>query len=232
METDNIERLQKVADGLDDLNEKITYVGGSVTGLYPEPDDANSNSHQTTDVDCVVEFYSFKEKEEFERLLRQHDFHEDQNGGVICRWLYQDIQVDIMPSDERYLHFTNRWYSPGIRNRKKYLLPNGRTIYIMSAPYFVASKLEAINGRAGNDYRGSTDFEDVVYILNYCKNFADRCRKECNCELMSFLSEEFGKIIQRPNLREEIECSLPFGEEERTETVIEVIRALSELQVE
>ena len=49
---------------LDELNEKITYVGGAVTGLYPNG--AAASSHQTMDVDCVVEFYSFQQKEDFE----------------------------------------------------------------------------------------------------------------------------------------------------------------------
>ena len=45
MSISNIERLQNVADGFDELNEKITYVGGAVTGLYPNG--AAASSHQT-----------------------------------------------------------------------------------------------------------------------------------------------------------------------------------------
>jgi len=121
MEISNVERLQNVADGLGELNDKVTYVGGSVTGLYPDPDSAKCEPHQTMDVDCVVEYFSFAEKEEFEALLRRRKFSEDTGSGVICRWLYKNMQVDIMPSDERYLHFTNRWYTPGIKNRKSVL---------------------------------------------------------------------------------------------------------------
>lgn len=229
MEISNIDRLQKVAEGLGELNDRITYVGGSVTGLYPEPNEANVDSHQTMDVDCVVEYFSFQEKEEFERLLRQRGFREDIEGGVICRWIYKGLQVDIMPSDEKYYNFTNRWYTPGIQNRNKYVLPNNRAIYIMSAPYFVATKIEAINGRAGDDYRGSTDFEDVVYILNFCKDFCARCKAELNRELKIYLSSAFSKLLLRTNLREEVECSLPLGEEERTDYVINIMRTLSEM---
>lgn len=100
----NIERLQDVADGLDELNEKVTFVGGSVTGLYPT--EAAAPSHQTMDVDCVVEYYSFQQKEEFESLLRKKHFREDSGSTVICRWIYKGFQVDIMPSDERYFQFT------------------------------------------------------------------------------------------------------------------------------
>ena len=223
----NIERLQDVADGFDELNEKVTFVGGAVTGLYPS--DASASSHQTIDVDCVVEYYSFQQKEDFESMLHKKHFTEDIEGSVICRWIYNGLQVDIMPTDERYFQFTNRWYKPGVKNREKYLLPNGRTIYILPALYFVATKFEAINSRAGTDYRGSTDFEDVVYILNYCPDFVERCRKDNNKELVSFLAEQCGIIMKRANIREEIECSLPSGEEGRTEYILEILKAISEL---
>lgn len=223
----NIERLQDVADGFDELNEKITFVGGSVTGLYPSGYAAPS--HQTMDVDCVVEYYSFQQKEEFESLLRKKHFREDSESAVICRWIYKGFQIDIMPTDERYFQFTNRWYSPGIKNRQTYMLPNGRTIYIMPALYFVATKIEALNSRAGFDYRGSTDFEDLVYILNYCPDFVERCSKEANKELVQYLAEQFKTISVRSNICEEIECSLPAGEEGRSSLVLDVMKKLSRL---
>ena len=34
MKKTNIERLQEVAEGLDELNEKVVYVGGSVSVSY------------------------------------------------------------------------------------------------------------------------------------------------------------------------------------------------------
>ena len=34
MEISNIERLQNIADGLQDLNDQVVFVGGSTVGLY------------------------------------------------------------------------------------------------------------------------------------------------------------------------------------------------------
>lgn len=227
MPISNIERLQNVAEGFEELNEKVTYVGGAVTGLYPAG--ASASPHQTIDVDCVVEYFSFQQKEEFESMLHKKHFMEDIEGAVICRWIYNGLQVDIMPTDKRYIQFTNRWYKPGVKNREKYVLPNGRTIYILPALYFVATKIEAINSRAGSDYRGSTDFEDVVYILNYCPDFVERCRKDQDRELISFLVEQCGQIMKRINIREEIECSLPSGEEDRADYILGVFKEISAL---
>lgn len=225
MEQDNIKRLEYIAEGLDDLNDRVTYVGGSVAGLYPQVDAAPSRP--TVDVDCVVEYFSFQEKEEFEDLLRKKHFQEDIEGGVICRWLYGKEIVDIMPTDERYFSFTNRWYKPGVQNREPFLLPNGRTIYIMSALYFVATKMEAVIGRGGEDLRMSHDFEDMVYVLNYCPDFHERFVRETNSQLKAFLAEQCCALLQRISIREEIECALPYGEEDRVDIIIETIKAIA-----
>ena len=223
MPTSNIERLQDVADGFEELNEAVTYVGGAVTGLYAT-EQAMAEPRPTKDVDVVVEFFSFQEKEEFEAMLRRKQFREDTEGGVICRWIYQGIEVDIMPSDERYFQFTNKWYTPGIACREPYQLPNGRTIYIMSPLFFVATKLEALLDRGGEDLRGSSDFEDVVYILNSCTDFMKRFKEETNIHLKEFVKEQFSAFLQRPNLMEEIECAIPYGEEERSDLILQILK--------
>lgn len=227
MEKSNIERLQHVAEGLDDLNEKVTYVGGSVTQLYAT-DSAATEPRPTMDVDCVVEYFSFKEKIEFEEMLRKKHFEEDkEEGTVICRWLYKGEEIDIMPTDEKYLGFTNRWYKPGIKSREPFSLSNGRIIYIMSALYFVASKLEAITSRGGEDLRGSKDFEDVVYILNYCPDFTERFKKEENVELKSFISQTFATLSSRANIIEEIECAMPYGEDDRSDIILDILKTIN-----
>lgn len=226
MEVSNIERLQEVAEGLADLNEQVTYVGGSVTGLYAK-DNAVSNARPTKDVDCVVEYFSFQEKEAFEQLLRERHFREDMDEDApLCRWLYKQYEVDIMPSDDRYFHFTNRWYKPGVKRREPYTLPNGQTIYIMPMLLFIATKLEAIPDRGGDDLRGSQDFEDIVYILNSCSDFIERYQQEKNSDVKTFISDQFTAFAKRPNIMEEIACALPMGEENRVDIIYDILRSL------
>ena len=218
----NIERLQEVAEGLDELNERVTYVGGSITGLYAQ-DNAVAAPRPTKDVDCVVEYFSFQEKEEFERQLRDKHFREDiDEDSPICRWLYKQYEVDIMPSDDRYFHFTNRWYKPGIKRRESYTLPNGRTIYIMPMLLFIATKLEAIPSRGGEDLRGSRDFEDIVYVMNGCPDFIKRYEEERNLELKDYIKEQFSAFAIRPNVMEEIVCALPMGDEDRANMILDI----------
>lgn len=227
MEISNIERLQTIAEGLEELNDRVTYVGGSVTGLYAK-DEAVAAPRPTKDVDCVVEYFSFQEKERFEQLLREKDFSEDRDEDApLCRWLYKQLEVDIMPSDDRYFHFTNRWYKPGIKSREPYTLPNGRTIYIMPLLHFIASKLEAIPDRGGLvDLRGSQDFEDIVYVLNACPDFMERYENEGNRELKQYITEQFSAFAVRPNIMEEIACALPFGEENRNDMILQILKEI------
>lgn len=223
MDKTNLERLQDVAEGLDELNEKVVYVGGSVAQLYVN-DEAFQEARPTMDVDCVVELMSYREYEEFNEFLRKKKFEEDRREGApICRWLYKGDMIDVMPTDEKFLGFTNKWYKPGIRYKENYTLPNGRTIYIMPVLFFLATKIEAINSRGGEDLRTSHDFEDVVYVLNYCGDIVERFQKEANATLKAFLRTESQRFLKRSNIHEEIECALPLSETERVDIILEIL---------
>ncbi len=158
MPSDNIEMLQIVADGLGDLRNKIVFVGGAVAELYAD-DPASSDIGPTQDVDCTIELSSYKELTEFEEALRTNGFANDNSQGApICRWIYQDIKVDVMPADEKVLSFNNQWYHGGVGSKISKTLPNGTGIFVFPAEYYLASKFEAHNDRGGNDLRQSHDF--------------------------------------------------------------------------
>ncbi len=223
MEKTNIDRLQAIADGLQDLSDKVVFVGGSACGLYAT-DTAAQESRPTMDVDCVVELYSYSEYNHFNEQLRLRHFQNDmQPGSPICRWIYKDEVVDIMPDDEKILGFSNQWYRPGFKNKETYILPSGKTIYILPVTYYVATKMDAVLSRGGHDLRLSHDFEDVIYVLNYCPEFRERMMHEDE-PLQSFLREQFAALLERPNIHEEIECALPLGEEDRVELIIEILK--------
>ena len=92
-------------------------------------------------------------------------FNPDSTSRVICRHKYKGITVDIMPDDPGILGFTNHWYTDGIKNSFSYRLDETLAIKIFSAPYYVASKIEAYRDRGIKDKRLSTDFEDIVYVI-------------------------------------------------------------------
>lgn len=53
MLSDNIDMLQTVADGLEELKDEIVFVGGAVAELYAD-DPASSDIRPTQDVDCTI----------------------------------------------------------------------------------------------------------------------------------------------------------------------------------
>ena len=65
MPSDNIDMLQTVADGLEELKNEIVFVGGAVAELYAD-DPASSDIRPTQDVDCTIELSSYKELTELE----------------------------------------------------------------------------------------------------------------------------------------------------------------------
>ena len=124
----NIDMLSRVAHGLGALKEEVVFVGGSVAELYAD-DPAASDIRPTLDVDCVVELSTRKSYYVLEESLRQLGFKNDITPGApLCRWIFEDIKVDVMPINESILGFSNRWYAPGMEHRIKMTLPDGMSI--------------------------------------------------------------------------------------------------------
>lgn len=138
--------LEAVANGLAYLKEEMVFVGGAVAELYASNPEA-TDIRPTLDVDCVIEIHSYSAHTEVEDKLRSLGFVNDTTQGApICRWIYQDILVDIMPSDSEVLGFSNRWYKEGIKNKISKKLPNGTDIFVFSPEYYLAAKFEANKG--------------------------------------------------------------------------------------
>lgn len=87
---------------------------------------------------------------------------------------------------------------------------------------YIATKLDAILSRGGSDLRISHDFEDVIYVLNYCPEFQQRYLHEEE-SLRTFIHEQFVMLQNRPNIHEEIECALPLGEEDRVDLILGIL---------
>lgn len=223
MSRNNNERLQMIAEGMQDLNERLVYVGGALAGSYAS-DPAALEPRPTTDVDCVVNSANYAEHAAFEEQLRKQHFQNDTESEppVICRWVYNGELVDVMSYEEKSLSFGNRWYRPGFEHREQYQLPSGKKIYRLPAPYYIATKIDALLSRGGNDWRGAKDFEDIIYVLNYCTDFMMRFRAT-ETDVQQYLSEQFAQMLQRPNLNEEVECAISADEVERTDMLIQIM---------
>ncbi len=200
------------------------YVGGAVIQLY-STDAAAVNPMTTYDVDCVIDITTYAEYRAFEEKLFEKHFHNDTSEGApICRYIFNGEKVDFMPKTDTGIGESNRWYPKGLECRQEYHLDNDKTIFIMPVSYYIASKLDALHSRGGDDYRGEKDFEDIVFVLNACSLLLDEIQKSPDEELKKYLKDEFAALLLRRNIYEEVECALL--EESRTEYVLGVIRAI------
>jgi len=220
--------LEAVANGLAYLKEEMVFAGGAVAELYASNPEA-TDIRPTLDVDCVIEIHSYSAHTEVEDKLRSLGFVNDTTQGApICRWIYQDILVDIMPSDSEVLGFSNRWYKEGIKSKILKTLPNGTDIFVFSPEYYLATKFEANKGRGGSDLRQSHDFEDIIYILDNCAELLDSISKT-NETVKIYLKEECTNLLNNKGLVEGIESSLPFGsEKEATDIIIQRIKKIGD----
>ena len=227
MQKTNNERLQTIASAMQELNARLVYVGGAMAGAYAT-DPTATEPRTTLDVDCVVNSNSYAEHAAFEELLREKHFQNDHDSEppVICRWVYDGDLVDVMSMNEQSLSFGNKWYSIGFEHREMYKLPSGQLIYRLPVTYYIATKIDALYSRGGEDWRGAKDFEDIIYVLNYCTEFLDKFHAEKGL-VKNYLAEQFAAMLQRPNLSEEIECAINPDEIERTDMILEILHTIA-----
>ena len=86
---------------------------------------------------------------------------------MICRWNGPGgLVLDAMPAEPRLAGFVNDWQVASLPHAAMVSLPSGATIRAVPAPYLLATKLEAFDGRGRGDFLGSRDFADIVALID------------------------------------------------------------------
>lgn len=196
---DNITRIRTVHDAFGDLAAAVVFVGGATASLYANRQ--TTEVRPTDDVDILVEIWTRSEYAAIEEVLRTKGFNHAYESGILCRFTIHGITVDVMPIDASVLGFTNRWYDEGYRQSVPFAMDEYRTVRIFSAPYFIASKLEAFKGRGGGDGRTSHDFEDIVYVLNNRSKIWTELKSSPD-GLRTYLIDEIAALLQNPYIEE------------------------------
>jgi predicted nucleotidyltransferase len=189
----NIELLLTAIHKLEPLLEQIVFVGGCVTGLLLT-DPGAAPARASIDVDVIVEAVSYPEFAALETQLGILGFHQTQEtGDPVCRWLSDNLVLDFMPIDPTILGFSNRWYRPTFENSSSLEIA-GKKVRLITAPYFLATKLEAFHGRGRNDYRSSHDLEDVITVIDGRAEVVEEVRHS-EMQVQRYLSDRFSSLI-------------------------------------
>ena len=214
----NLLRIKAVHNALGALKNEVVFVGGATVAMYI--DRMAEEVRPTDDIDIVVELWAYKDFAAIDEKLRSFGFENDQESGVICRYRIQGIIVDVMPTGEDVLNFSNKWYPSGYQNAIEYTIEEGITTRIFDVEHFLASKLEAFKDRGNNDGRTSTDFEDIVYVLENRTSVWDDIRNAPK-DVRDYLRETIKELMKNSSFEEWIDAHAGYGSPPATYFIIQ-----------
>src|SRR5690348_3664995 len=121
--------LELAADILGPLVDDVVFVGGATIHLWLT-DAAAPPVRATDDVDVICDVSSYVQYQALAERLRERELDEAIDEPVICRWRHRGsgLAIDVMPTAEDVLGFSNPWYEFGIATAVERTLPSGKTI--------------------------------------------------------------------------------------------------------
>ena len=174
--------------------DEIVFVGGVTLGLLIT-DEAAAPIRGTTDVDVIAEILTYADYVDFSDRLRRVGFTEDTGEKPLaCRWHNDSLTLDVLALSKEVLGFTNIWYKPTVRHASIVTLPGGHSIRVITAPFFLGTKMEAFRGRGKMDFQASHDLEDFVAVIEGRETLL-REISESPQDLRSYLAEATRSLL-------------------------------------
>lgn len=227
----NVVLVELVAERLgEELCNEVVFVGGAIAGLLIT-DPAQPPIRATQDVDLICDVAALADYYRIETRLLARGFVQDtREGAPLCRWRLNALAIDVMPTREEVLGFSNRWYPLAAQTPTTLGLPSGRQVRLIRAPVFVATKLEAFHGRGGGDYLASHDLEDLVAVVDGRAELEEECRQGPP-ELAAYLAAQFAALLDKPAFVDALRGHLPgdAASQRRFPTLLGSLRALANL---
>lgn len=204
----NIEILEMAVNQLGDLIERLVFLGGCATGLLLT-DKAAPPIRFTQDVDVITEVATMAEYYRLAEQLRDHGFVEDSSDNApICRWKTGLILLDVMPTNPALLGFGSSWYQEALEAAHSYQLPSGKSIRMITAPYFLACKFAAFDSRGNGDFLMSHDMEDIVAVLDGRPEVINEIAHTPE-SLRNYLIQRFRNLIGNTYFRQALPGHMP-----------------------
>ena len=150
------------------------------------------------------------------------------DDAPICRWIGHGIILDVMPTDEKILGFTNVWYTGTIKTAVTFKLPSGADIRLIDAAHFLATKLAAFDGRGDEDYVMSHDLEDVICVLDGRPELENEVLG-ATTDVRSYVCDRIGDLMNDRQFLDAIPGHLPGdpGSQARLPDLVEKLERLA-----
>lgn len=206
----NLDQLTAVCTLLEPLLHRFVLVGGCATGLLIT-DRGAPDVRSTLDVDLIVDVISRGDYARLEAEMRKLGFQPAMSDDVICRWQHGNYLVDVMPTDERILGFSNPWYKPAIATAVSVPLSDRLRVRRVSAPYFVATKMAAFEGRGSGDYGASHDIDDLIAVVDGREELRGEIAA-CDEELIQYVGATLKRYIESDDFLDTQAWHLPPDE--------------------
>lgn len=219
--------IARVVGEVEELHEQFIFAGGAITPLLLD-DPGVREIRVTVDVDVIVEVLTRAEYQEIEEKLFARGFKNSLNGPI-CRYESEQSVIDVMDTCGIF-GFVNSWFGEAVDFANSYQLRNGETIRLLSAPYFIACKLEAFRSSDrlnNNDVLASHDFEDIIAVVDGRTSICLEIQKS-NAEVRSYIAAEFSKLRLSPTFEDGVYAHLPNdpASQKRIDLVLERIRSI------
>lgn len=218
--------LIEMARVLKPLLDKLVFVGGCAVDLLVD-DEAADDIRVTGDVDVIAEIITRTEYyaliDELKKLGFSEKIPTDDDPAPICRLLYENMILDVMPTDERVLGFTNKWYLPAVRNANIVELEQDLLIRVVSPAYFIATKLIAFRTRGRSDYY-CHDMEDIITVYNGNSGIVSAIQNS-DLDVFDFIRDEFNILLADKGFK--VNCiagHLSYENKQRLELVLKRIQ--------
>ena len=177
-----------------DLLQQVAFVGGCTTGLLVTDKVTQEVIRYTDDVDLITRVIGYPQWVAFQEQLKARGFTINLEDEVICRMRLGEIKVDFMPDDVSILGFSNRWYADALESASELALSDGTVIRLVSPCFFIATKLEAYNGRGNNDPLASHDIEDLLNLVDGRKELTNEL-EQAEPKLKNYIALQIGKLL-------------------------------------
>ena len=203
----NQELLIAVCKEIEPLLDQLVLVGGCATELLVT-DKAAPSPRPTQDVDMIIDVIYLRRYHDTEAKLREFGFTQtmdDQN--IICRWTKNNLMLDLIPTDEKILGFTNRWYTYAVQHPQQTVIDNIAINHI-SASIFIATKLEAFDSRGKGDYFASHDLEDLIAVIDGRDELMEEIQ-DAPQEVITFMQQRFSQLLLDENFEDALPGLLP-----------------------
>ncbi len=226
----HVELLEMAGRILEPLLPEVVFVGGCTTALLIT-DPAAAIARATYDVDVIAEIVSYADYIAFSERLRAVGLEEDsREGAPLCRWRCGELTLDVMPLDATILGFSNRWYPKALREAEKLPLPSGLLLRVITAPLFLATKIEAFQSRGEEDFFASRDLEDVVAVVDGRPSLADEL-KGSSGDVRAFISQAVKELLREQRFLDALPGYLlpDSANQARFEQLIATLNELCEL---